>query len=179
VGAGLFQTGAVGYRLRGMAFEYKPGIYKTTKFLPGHEAEIAPNMLVLIRTDGEFAPASVLVPVSNTNNQWRFQMPGVKIPGNSLNWGNTLIKLPHEGFYRLLQELSFGENGRWLKNAIVQLGYTRAGEPILFIAQRRSPLVANDLFFSDKGVKVEMSDIVGPNAMVEALTWYQEPDKKA
>ena len=51
-----------------MAFEYKPGIYKTTKFLPGHEAEIGPGELVLIRTDGEFAPASVLKPVSNRNN---------------------------------------------------------------------------------------------------------------
>ena len=68
-----------------MAFEYKPGIYKTTKFLPGHEAEIGPGELVLIRTDGEFAPASVLKPVSNRNNQWQFQMPGIKIPSNSLN----------------------------------------------------------------------------------------------
>jgi hypothetical protein len=162
-----------------MAFQYQPGIYKTTKFLPEHEATVAPNMLILIRTDAEFAPASVLLPVQNIHNQWRFQMPGVKVPRNDLRWGDSLVKLPHEGFYRLTREYRFGETGRWLTNAIVQLGYTRAGDPILFIAQRRSPLVANDLFFSEKGVKVEMSDIVGPNAMVEALTWYQEPDKKA
>lgn len=158
-----------------MAFTYQPGIYKTTKFLPGHEATVAPNMLVLIRTDAEFAPASVLLPVSNVQNQWRFQMPGVRVPASSFGWGDSLIKLPHEGFYRLTQEFTFGESGRWLKNAIVQLGYTRAGEPILFIAQRRSPLVSNDLFFSDKGVKVELAQL---NAMSEALTWYQEPEKK-
>ena len=51
-----------------MASTFEPGIYKTTKYLPGHEAQVPPNMLVLIRTDGEFAPASVLLPSSNTNN---------------------------------------------------------------------------------------------------------------
>ena len=167
-------TSVVGYLLAHMAFEYKPGIYKTTKFLPAHEAEIAPNMLVLVRTDGDFAPASVLKPVSNTNNQWQFQMPGIKIPGNSLNWGDTLIKLPHEGFYRLLEEKTFEGGGRWLVNAIVQLGYTKAAEPILFIAQRRNPLSTNDLWFSDKGVKVELDDLDG---MIEPLAWYQEPSK--
>ncbi len=159
-----------------MAFQFKPGIYKTTKFLPGHEATVAPNMLVLLRTDGEFAPASVLLPVNNTNNQWRFQMPGVKVPASSFGWGSSLVKLPHEGFYRLTREFSFGDTGKWLVNAIVQLGYTRAAEPILFIAQRRSPLVSNDLFFSDKGVKIELEQA---NDMLEALTWYQEPEKAA
>ena len=57
----------------------------------------------------------------------------------------------------------------------MQLGYTRGGDPILFIAQRRSPLVSNDLFFSDKGVKVELAEL---EKMSESLTWYQEPDKK-
>ena len=151
-----------------MAFQYQPGIYKTTKFLPGHEATVAPNMLILIRTDAEFAPASVLLPVNNIQNQWRFQMPGVKIPSASFGWGESLVKLPHEGFYRLTREFTFGDSGRWLKNAIVQLGYTRGGDPILFIAQRRSPLVSNDLFFSDKGVKVEFNEL---EKMIEALTW--------
>ncbi|MCA9689111.1 MAG: hypothetical protein KC636_05835 [Myxococcales bacterium] len=156
--------------------DLQPGIYKTTQFLPKHEATIGPDQLVLIRTDGEFAPASVLLPVQNLNNQWRFQMPGVKVPTTARTWGDSLIKLPHEGFYRLTREFTFGDTGRWLKNAIVQLGYTRAAEPILFIAQRRSPLVANDLFFSDKGVKMELDQIEG---MIEPLAWYQEPEKKS
>jgi hypothetical protein len=157
-----------------MAFEYKPGIYKTTKFLPNHESEIGPDQLILIRTDGDFGPASVLKTVSNNNNQWQFQMPGIKIPATSLNWGATLVKVPHEGFYRLLKEKTFDGGGRWLVNAIVQLGYTRNAEPILFIAQRRSPLSSNDLFFSDKGVKVEFKDL---NSWIEPLAWYQEPAK--
>jgi hypothetical protein len=158
---------------RVMAFQ--PGIYKTTKFLPGHEATIAPNMLVLIRTDGEFAPASVLLPVANQHNTWRFQMPGVKVPATSFGWEDSLVKLPFEGFYRMKKEFTFGEGGRWVPNAIVQLGYTRAGEPILFIAQRRSPLVSNDLWFSDKGVKMELDGLLD---WIEPLSWYQEPEVK-
>ena len=164
----------VGYGLHGMAFDYKPGIYKTTKYLPNHEADVQPDQLILIRTDGDFGPASVLKPVQNNNNQWQFQMPGIKIPAASLNWGSTLIKLPHEGFYRLLKEKTFEGGGKWLVNAIVQLGYTRAAEPILFIAQRRSPLASNDLFFSDKGVKVSFDDL---DKWIEPLAWYQEPSK--
>jgi hypothetical protein len=155
---------------------YRPGIYRTTKYLPGFEAQVGPDMLVLIRTDGEFAPASVLLPVGNQNNQWRFQMPGIKIPAASLNWAETLTKLPHEGFYRLTREYRFGDTGRWLENAIVQLGYNRQGEPILFIAQRRNPLVSNDLWFSDKGVKLELAEVT---EMIEALAWYQEPEAGA
>lgn len=159
-----------------MAFVFEPGIYKTAQYLPGNEAQVGPDQLVLIRTDGEFAPASVLLPVQNTNNQWRFQMPGLKVPATNYAWGQTLVKLMHEGFYRLKEELTFGDNGRWIKNAIVQLGYTRNADPILFIAQRRNPLTSNELWFSDKGVKLEFERL---ESLIEPLAWYQEPEKKA
>jgi len=157
-----------------MVFKYEPGLYKTTKYLPGQEAQVGPNQLVLIRTDGEFAPASVLLPVRNEFNQWRFAVPGIAIPATSLEWGKTLKKLPHEGFYRLLEEFKFGDEGRWLKNAVVQLGYTREAEPILFIAQRRSPLVSNDLWFGDKGVRLDEERL----DIIEPVSWYQEPEKR-
>ena len=156
-----------------MDFQYQPGIYKTTQAFPGHESQIPANLLILIRTDGEFAPASVLVPVRNLNNQWRFQLPGVKITKTTLGWGESLVKLPREGFYRLTREFSLGESGHWPPHAIVQLGYNRSADPIVFIAQRRVPLVSNDLFFSDKGVKIEIDQL----ASLEALAWYQEPER--
>lgn len=153
--------------------EFQPGIYLTTKFLPGQEANIAPNMLVLIRTDGEFGPASVLKTVGNEHNQWKFGMPGVKLDGSEGQaWFDSLTKVPHEGFYRLKREFNYGDGGRWVENAMVQLGYTNAAEPILFIAQRRSPLLSNDLWFSDKGVKVPLADL---DDLLEPLSWYQEP----
>jgi hypothetical protein len=159
-----------------MAFEYRPGIFKTTKYLPGHEAQVGPNQLVLVRTDGEFAPASVLLPNNNENNQWFFGMPGIKVPPTSFGWGESLLKLPHEGFYRLRREMTFDGGGRWLKNGIVQLGYNRQGDPILFIATRRNPLTANTLWFSDKGMRVELE---GLDDLVEPLAWAAEPDKSS
>ena len=159
-----------------MAFEFTPGIYRTTKYLPGHEAQVGPGQLVLIRTDGEFAPASVLSPNNNRNNQWFFQMPGVKIPTTNFAWGESLVKLPHEGFYRLLEEMTFGEGGRWLKNGIVQLGYTRQGDPILFIATRRTTLTSNTLWFSERGVKIELERVP---TLLEPLAWAVEPEKAA
>lgn len=153
----------------------QPGIYKTTKYMPRHEAQVPPNHLVLIRTDAQFAPASVLMPIQNINNQWRFEMPGLKIPDVSLGWTESLVKLPHEGFYRLKREYTFGDEGKWLVNAIVQLGYTKAAEPILFIAQRRATLEQNDLWFSEKGVKIELDEL---DDMIEPLAWYQERDNK-
>jgi hypothetical protein len=56
----------------------------------------------------------------------------------------------------------------------VQLGYTRKAEPILFIAQRRAPLTNNELWFSDRGVKIELDQVP---TMLEPLAWYQEPEK--
>jgi hypothetical protein len=154
-----------------MAYHYEHGIYRTSKYLPGHEAQVGPNQLVLIRTDGEFAPASVLLPVRNEHNQWRFGMPGIVIPATSLEWGRSLHKLPSEGFYRLREELRFGTEGRMGKNAIVQLGYTQNAEPILFMAQRRNPLTSNDLWFSDRGVKIDDRQL----ELLDPLAWYQEP----
>lgn len=154
-----------------MAIDIKPGIYKTTKYMPGQEADVGPNLMVLIRTDAEFAPASVLKPVRNEHNQWNFSMPGFKVPASSMNWLSTLKKLPHEGFYRLKEEHRFGDGGYYAPNAIVQLGYTPGGDPILFIARRRSPIVSNDLWFSDKGVKVDLGLV---DRLLEPLAWLQE-----
>ncbi len=120
-----------------MAFQFQPGIYRTTKYLPGAEAQVEPDRLVLIRTDGEFAPASVVLPVRNENNNWRFSMPGVKVPAASLDWGESLVKLPNEGFYRLTREKVSEGGARWVVNAIVQLGYNAKGEAIIFGCPRR------------------------------------------
>src|SRR5207244_2989427 len=62
--------------------------------------------------------------------------------------------------------------GSWPKGALVQLGYTRNAEPILFIAQQRARMDENDLFFSDRGVKVSNDKM----AMLEPLNIFVEPD---
>ncbi len=171
----LSSPAVLGYLPTVMAAEFERGIFKTTKFLPGHEADVRPDSLILIRTDAEFAPASVLLPIRNEYNQWRFGMPGIHIPPASLNWRETLIKIPHEGFYRMRKEFTFGDQGRYVPNTLVQLGYTKDADPILFIAQRRNPQTANNLFFSEKGVKISLEQAA---ELLEPLVWFQEPPKE-
>lgn len=155
-----------------MSLKIEPGLYRTTKYLPGFEAQVGPDQLILIRDDGQFAPASVLLPNSNVHNQWRFAMPGIRVPETASEWLTSLKSLPHEGFYRLKEEMDFGEGGKWLVGAILQLGYNRRGEPLLFIARRRTPLAENDLFFEKSGIKFE--DTIFDK--LDPLAWHEEKD---
>ena len=82
------------------------------------------------------------------------------------------MRLPHEGFYHLKKEMVFRENNKWLEGAIVQLGYNRRGEALLFIAKRRKPLVENDLFFESQGIKVDDEWL----DQLDALAWHEPPD---
>jgi len=93
----------------------------------------------------------VLAPDHNVHNRWHFHGPGVEFRG--LSWADGLVKVPVEGFYMLRRELAF-DGGTWPKGSLVQLGYTRNADPILFIAQVRGKLDENDLWFSDRGVGI-------------------------
>ena len=101
-------------------------------------------------------------------NRWHFHGPG--IPFRGLSWADSLVKLPAEGFYMMRKALAF-EGGEWPKAALVQLGYTRTGDPILFIGQIRAQLQENDVFFSDRGVSISRDQL----AMLEPLSLFVEP----
>ena len=75
-------------------------------------------------------------------NQWRFHAAGH--PFRGLSWADSLVKVPEQGYYMLRKQLDF-DGGSWPKGALVQLGYTKTGEPILFIAQLRASREQNDL----------------------------------
>jgi hypothetical protein len=84
-----------------------------------------------------------------------------------------LEKVPTEGFYTLRQELTFDEGrGKWPKGSIVQLGYTKSADPILFVATIRARLEENDLFFADKGMGLPRERL----NILEPCSWYTEPD---
>lgn len=65
------------------------------------------------------------------------------------------MKLPAEGYYTLPRELAFESGGRWLKNAIVQLGYNGEGKGIIFVGEQRDTSSENALYFSDRGMSIE------------------------
>jgi hypothetical protein len=70
----------------------------------------------------------------------------------------------------LRKALTF-EGGEWPKSALVQLGYTKSADPILFIGQVRAQLDENDLYFSDRGVGITREQV----ALLEPLNVFQEP----
>lgn len=136
------------------------GLYRTTTAMPGAEDAFPAGVLVYI---GEKAGQKFVVrPGQNRSNRWFWGEPTV--PLRSPTWSRTLKKLRSEGFYTLPETIEFEGGGRWLKNAIVQLGYNAEGKGIVFVAESRDSSEQNVLFFSDKGMMVD-------DRMLERLTW--------
>jgi hypothetical protein len=144
------------------------GLYRTTKPLPEHEKDVPAGTLVYFHNHSDSGLPVVVVPDHNIHNRWHFH--GAGIPFRGLSWADSLTKLPAEGFYMLRKSLSF-DGGEWPKGALVQLGYTKTGDPILFIGQVRAQLEENDLFFSDRGVSVTREQLT----IIEPLQIFAEP----
>jgi hypothetical protein len=144
------------------------GLYRTTKPLPEHEAAIPAGSMVYFHNHSDSGLPVVIVPDHNILNRWHFH--GAGIPFRGLSWADTLIKLPPEGFYMLRKGLDF-EGGSWPKATLAQLGYTKTGDPILFIAQQRASMAENDLFFSDRGVGISREQL----AILEQVSIFVEP----
>jgi hypothetical protein len=148
------------------------GLYLTTRALPGHEEKVPAGTIVSFHNHSDSGLPTVTAPDHNVHNRWHFHGPPITFRGTS--WADTLQKLTAEGFYTLKRELPF-DGGSWPKGALVQLGYTQAGVPILFIARVRARLEENDLHFSDKGVALKREQL----ALLEAVSVYQEPSDGA
>ena len=144
------------------------GLYKTTKPLPEHESDVPAGVLVYFHNHSDMGLPVAIAPEHNIMNRWHFH--GAGIPFRGLSWADSLQKIPQEGFYMLRKDLTF-EGGSWPKGTLVQLGYTRVGDPILFIGQVRATLAENDLWFSDKGVGITREQL----PLLEPLQVYAEP----
>lgn len=122
------------------------------------------------RAGREGGIAQVCLPEHNVHNRWRFHRTG--LPVLDEGWPETLEPLLPEGYYALTSELSF-PGGRWPRGALLQLGYTRTSDPILFLAQQRLHAVENDLFFGEEGVRVPRSEL----PRLSPLVVFVEPDE--
>lgn len=130
-----------------------PGLYRTTQPYPGKEEEIPAGALVYVGVPSNGGLPFVVRPGRNTNNRWYWGEPTV--PLRAMGWTQSLVKLPPEGFYTLPEELSFDGGGRWLENAIVQLGYNQEGRGIIFVGEQHDSEERNVLVFSDRGRLVD------------------------
>jgi hypothetical protein len=139
-----------------------PGLYRTTQPLPGHEDAFPANVLVYVGQPANGGVKFVVRPADNRKNRWFWRDPTT--PLRSPSWAKTLKQLPSEGFYTLPQALDFEGGGRWLKNAIVQLGYNENGQGILFVGEWADDAEDNVLRFSDRGLLID-------DALLGRLLW--------
>jgi hypothetical protein len=148
------------------------GLYRATKALPGNEEKVPAGSLVYFHNhSSNNGPLPSVIPADhNIHNRWHFHQEGAIENIRSPSWVESLEKMPDQTFYTLRRELTF-DGGSWPKGAIVQLGYTKTAEPILFIARVRATLAENDLFFSDKGVGIKRDQL----SLLEPAVIYSEP----
>ena len=139
-----------------------PGLYRTTAPYPGHEDTIPAGVLVYVGVKPNGGLPFVVKPGANRNNRWFWGEP--TIPLRAASWAKSLVKLPPEGFYTLPEEIVFDGGGKWLKNAVVQLGYNEEGKGIIFVGEQHEGEERNILVFSDRG---RMAD----DALLKRLNW--------
>jgi hypothetical protein len=144
------------------------GLYRTTKPLPEHEADFPVGSVVYFHNHSDSGLPVVIAPEHNIMNEWHFH--GAGTPFRGLSWADSLVKMLDQGFYSLRKQLDF-EGGSWPKGALVQLGYNRAGDAILFIAQKRAQRSENNLWFSDRGVPLSRDRL----ALLEPVSIFTEP----
>lgn len=130
-----------------------PGLYRTTQPLPGHEEEFPADVLVYLGQPQNGGVKFVVRPGQNRNNRWFWGDPTT--PLRSPTWAKTLKALPSEGFYTLPETLELDGGGRWLKNAIVQLGYNAEGRGIIFVAEWQEDGKENVLRFGESGLMID------------------------
>ena len=140
-----------------------PGLYRTTQPYPGHEEAFPAGVLVYLGQPNNGGMKFVVRPGRNENNRWFWGEPTTRRL-RSPTWAKTLKQLPSEGFYTLPDTIELDGGGKWLKNAIVQLGYNGDGKGILFVGERRDAESENALYFSDQGLLIE-------DDMLERLIW--------
>jgi len=138
------------------------GLYRTTTSMPGHEDVFPSGVLVYVGQPQNGGVKFVVRPGQNRRNRWFWGEPTT--PLRSPTWARTLKSLPPEGFYTLPESVDFENGGRWLKNAIVQLGYNDKAQGILFVAEWREDTDDNALHFSDRGLLIE-------DRLLERLVW--------
>jgi hypothetical protein len=141
-----------------------PGLYRTTRPLPGHEEQMPAQVLVFVGHTKEGKPF-VVRPGKNVKNRWFWGDPVLPLDNESKeSWAESLRRLPREGFYTLPETLEFESGGRWPQNAIVQLGYDGTGRGILFVAEDREAESRNILFFATTGQRIE-------DSLLDRLVW--------
>ena len=126
------------------------GIYKTTISI----GNIPADRFVYFHNHGDPGPG-IYLPARWLNNRAEFSKQGVPLATN--HEATTLIPLPPEGLYRVRQTFKCSANSSitFQPGQLVQLGYNRRADSILFI-----PIWdENGLTMPERGVLMEPENI--------------------
>jgi len=132
------------------------GIYKTRQPLTGKEEWVKENLLVYFHNHSQQGPPLLLLPSSNSQNRWSFHDKGYLV--RDTQFVETLVPLRPEGYYILNEPIYLSPDEMIAENTLVQLGYNRIAEPILFLAEFEN----NTIKFPTSGLKctLEIFDLV-------------------
>jgi hypothetical protein len=123
------------------------GLYKTLEPLPGKEQWVRDNLLVYFHNHSQQGPPLILLPAANTDNRWSFHEKGYLI--RDLSYIEQLAPLKPEGLYVLTEPIYLSRDEFIPERTLVELGYTRGADPILFLAKFN----ANTITFPSSGLK--------------------------
>jgi hypothetical protein len=132
------------------------GLYRTGVSLPGHEEEVPGGILIYFHNHSEQGPPLVLTPHDNTHNRWSFHERGwlVEDPG----FISALIPLKGEGYYTVSgHHLHVSKEEIIPERTLVQLGYNRRGDTLLFVAEFKD----NAIEFPSQGYRFESTEVQG------------------
>ncbi len=134
------------------------GLYKTEAPLPGKEEWVRENLLVYFHNHSQQGPPLLLLPAANSDNRWTFHDKGYLI--RDPDYVDDLAPLKAEGFYVLSEAIYLSHEEMIPEQTLVQLGYNRAADPILFLAE----FEGNGVQFPNSGLKctLEIFDLLEP-----------------
>lgn len=126
------------------------GLYRTATALPDRVEQVPAGKLVYFHNhSNEPGVGIVLLPQENSANKWKFTERGFLV--RNAAWARSLVPLREEGFYTVAAAFQKG-NTAVAQGQLVQLGYNRDAQPILFFPTYQAS--SNGLVFPTKGMTV-------------------------
>lgn len=133
------------------------GLYRTGREHNDDDVHIHAGALVMFHNHSNRNMPFVQFPEENVNNRWSFSETGPGIE-NDQAFLDALEPLRDQGVY-FLNEHIHTPDGVYPEFTMVQLGYNRDGNPILFPA-KKLPHGQNGHYFEDAGYMFEDLDIL-------------------
>lgn len=129
------------------------GLYRTGIALPGNEDDVPAGILVSFHNHSDQGKPMVATPHANEHNRWQFHERGWAATDQSFL--AALIALKPEGLYLNTHHLHVTREEIIPEKTLMQLGYNRAGDSILFVAR----FEGNTIVFPSQGYSVASPEL--------------------